>query len=99
MTDRQLIKLAWDVRSEVVYGSSRGCCVLAAPLLCERLQAAGVLARVAQGDVGKSGHLWVALPDGRILDATGDQFNWHKLPPVYLEPRPGCCKVKPKKED
>lgn len=39
---------------------------------------------------GSRGHVWIELADGRIIDATADQFNgrWLKFPKVYIGPLP-----------
>lgn len=49
------------------------------------LRAAGVEAMAEKADFPGhpevASHMWLRLPDGRILDPTADQFG---LPPVYL---------------
>jgi hypothetical protein len=50
----------------------------------------GVETELVEADFGWTNHCWLALPDGRILDPTADQFVGHgaTLPPVYLGPLP-----------
>jgi hypothetical protein len=46
----------------------------------------GIEARCIEGAFGDWSHLWLELPDGRVLDATADQFNDgnRQMPPIYL---------------
>lgn len=43
---------------------------------------------VYESDVGKWNHLWLRLPNGRVIDCTADQFNKRgkrpKYPQVYI---------------
>ena len=94
MTDKKILKLACQIRNIYVgNNSSRGYCILVSQKLHRELIAVGCPCTVMQGSVGRHGHLWVQLEDGRILNATGDQFTRHRLPPVYLGPRPHCYKI------
>ena len=43
---------------------------------------------LVEADFGFSNHVWLQLPDGRIIDATADQFKRAKLPAVYIGPLP-----------
>jgi hypothetical protein len=43
----------------------------------------GVDVEVCESRVGDWNHIWLLLPDGRVLDPTADQFD-ATLPVVYL---------------
>jgi hypothetical protein len=45
----------------------------------------GIETSLEEADLGHTNHVFLRLPDGRILDATADQFD---LPCVYLGPLP-----------
>lgn len=42
--------------------------------------------KVYEGDVGEWNHIWLSMPDGRVIDCTADQFNKGKrrYPKVYI---------------
>lgn len=63
------------------------CFAVCAPL-AGLLRLHGIEARVVEGfpsDGDFYNHVWLELPDGRVLDPTADQFA--DMPPVYLGPR------------
>ncbi len=92
--DRELLRVARAARERITLGASSGgyCAVVCVPLAAY-LSRRGLGAVAVEGGVGGGWqHSWVQLPDGRILDPTGDQFNrqpWAKrLPQIYLGPKP-----------
>lgn len=48
----------------------------------------GLKTRLYESDLGEMNHIWMMLPDGRVLDPTADQFNWFfphmNYPQVHL---------------
>lgn len=90
MNDKQLIRFATQFRKGILGGnSSEWMCAAVSWPLSTLLAAHGVPNRIVEGDLGECNHVWLALEDGRVLDATADQFNWcnpNPLPPVYLGP-------------
>lgn len=48
----------------------------------------GIKCHVVRGPEGE--HYWIELEDGRIIDATADQYNseFRKMPKVYIGPKP-----------
>jgi hypothetical protein len=57
------------------------CMAVSAPLQGLLAALYGVETELETVDFPESNHVWLRLPDGRILDATADQFG---LEPVYL---------------
>jgi len=62
-------------------------------MVCFALQgflyfALGLETCLYEGDLGEMNHIWMMLPDGRVLDPTADQFNFwfphKKYPKVHL---------------
>lgn len=90
MTDKQLVRFAAQFRKGMLgkESSHRRCAMVSWPL-ASLLSASGVECRTVEGDLGFCNHVWIELEDGRVLDATLDQFNdppgfvW---PAVYLGP-------------
>lgn len=90
MTDEEIISTATDFRDGILDGGKSWmmCFAVSAPL-AGYLRWAGVGAELIEGDLGEFNHFWIRLGDGRVLDATADQFNdygFDKMPPVYLGP-------------
>lgn len=93
--DSELVALASEFREAIIAdrGSPVGMCACVSQIIESFLcLAKGCDVRMVQGEVFGAHHAWLEFPDGRILDATGDQFNsvpmcW-RLPPVYLGARP-----------
>ena len=55
------------------------------------LNFSGRACKVVKGEVNGCNHFWIALPDGRIIDPTADQFprpNGPPMPKVYIGPLP-----------
>jgi hypothetical protein len=61
----------------------------------------GYETKLVKGEIDVSadyviGHYWLALPDGRIIDPTADQFEsptGEKMPEVYIGERPEWYRV------
>ncbi len=88
MTDRQLVRHAREFRDGILDGdpSTSMCFAICAPL-AGLLKFYGVEVELVEGmnDIGN--HVWLRLPDGRVLDPTADQYNGvhgATFPPVYL---------------
>jgi hypothetical protein len=78
--------------------SSRDWCFAISSALCGYLSAIhGYHCELVSGKVGRYHHSWIQLKDGRIIDATADQFknpNGESMPPVYIGKKPEWYKVK-----
>jgi len=91
MTDRQLKRVALNFRKGLLGNRpSRFMCAAVCWPLAGFLSAYGIEAvaeevEFPQALQGCSNHIWLRLPDGRILDPTADQFG---LEPIYLGPVP-----------
>lgn len=91
MTDEEILFVARDFREGVLAGrDSYGMCAMVCLPLAGLLNYYGVAAEVIASALHHnedfSNHLWIRLPDGRVLDPTADQFEGLNLPPVYLGP-------------
>lgn len=93
MSDAELIQFATDFREGILNGESSAymCAAVCWPL-AGLLRYDGFPCETEESDLGICNHIYIRLPDGRVLDPTADQFNWcsvEQLPPVYLgEPKP-----------
>jgi hypothetical protein len=96
LNDKTLIQLSTQFRYGVIgrKSSSKECYKVAAPL-CAYFKFLKVECSLIEGyvTIGEAitNHYWLALPDGRILDPTADQFNEVKkqnMPKVYLGEKP-----------
>lgn len=90
ITDKKLIKTARDFRDGLLDGApSFAMCAAVCYPLEGYLSAFGISARaeMVQFPLNPTwaNHVFLRLPDGRILDPTADQFG---LEPVYLGPFP-----------
>ena len=92
MRDRDLIQIATEYRNGLLGGrSSLNQCAIVTYSLCGFLRMCGV---ECETEEPPEGHVYLRLADGRVLDATADQFNdrleehglTEPLPPVYLGP-------------
>lgn len=90
MNDKQLRAFARSFRKGMIdKQSSEDCCAMVCWPLAGLLSAHGVEAQAIEGEtIWGVNHVWLRLPDGRVLDPTIDQFNrvWLKkpFPKVYL---------------
>lgn len=83
MTDKQLKRVASEMRAGIIgKGSSTDMCmVVSAPLQGMLSALYGLDTEIEEVDFLDTNHVFLRLPDGRILDATADQFG---LEPIYL---------------
>jgi hypothetical protein len=96
VTDAELLKASTEFRDGLLDctqfgGDPTGMCFAVSSALGGYLSMLGLDCRLAEDDFGFTNHVWLVLPDGRVLDATADQFNRRlrcKLPKVYLGPMP-----------
>lgn len=92
LTDKQLIRIARDMRAGILgtRSSVDMCMVVSAPLQSMLSALYGVVCELEEvwldeTPQGTTNHVFLRLPDGRILDPTADQFG---LDPIYLGPLP-----------
>ena len=82
MTDRQLLKATRQFRDGILEGrSSDRMCFMVCFALQGFLSACGLETLLIEAEFRDTNHVWLQLPDGRVLDPTADQFG---LAPVYL---------------
>lgn len=84
MTDTALVKQVEAFRSGILWHTtSHGMCFAVSAPLQAYLSFLGLHTKLVQGRYKRMEHYWLELPDGRILDATADQFSV-TMPAVYL---------------
>lgn len=84
--DATLLEIATEFRDAIVgTGASTNRCGMVCYPLADYLAFLGVDVVLHESWVGRMNHVWLLLPDGRVLDPTADQFD-ASLPPVYLGP-------------
>lgn len=84
MTDSTLIQNVTEFRSGILWHTtSHGMCFAVSAPLQAYLSFLGLHTKLVQGRYKRREHYWLELPDGRILDATADQFD-AEMPVVYL---------------
>ncbi len=88
MTDKQLVKIARDMRKGILgkRSSTDMCMIISAPLQGVLSALYGVACELEEiwldeTPRGTTNHVFLRLSDGRILDATADQFG---LDAIYL---------------
>lgn len=88
MRSRELISIARQFRRGILgtRPSADMCMVVAAPLQGFLAAVYGIETVLVEVDFGTTNHVYLRLPDGRILDPTADQFPG--MPDVYLGPWP-----------
>lgn len=92
VTDGGLVRVARQFRKGLLgRKSSRGTCGMVSMALGGYLAFLGIKTEYVETDLQDApteaaNHAWLRLPDGRVLDATADQFDELGLPPVYLGP-------------
>lgn len=100
MTDADLIKTAQEFRKGLLGSrTSRSMCFMVSAPLLSLLSLYGVSGQLDKAEVYRETkhactmvqHWFIRLQDGRILDATADQFltpTRNRMPPVYLGETP-----------
>lgn len=87
ISDKELKKICSEFRKGILCGedSKMKCAMVTLPLR-GYLKMIGVETCVIEGVFGDYNHLWLELPDGRVIDCTADQFNRRgcKYPKVYI---------------
>lgn len=91
MTDKQLKRIAREFRRGILgkRPSKLMCMAVSAPLQGLLSALYGVECVLEELDFPQCNHVFLRLPDGRILDATADQFG---LEAVYLGEVPDVYK-------
>jgi hypothetical protein len=87
VSDDDLVEFATEFRAGILDGrASRFMCAAVSWPLAALLRCHGLSCETVESDLGDCNHVWIRLADGRVLDATADQFNyfWTQYPPVYL---------------
>ena len=106
MTDKQLLKTATSFTKGLLgKRNSVGWCYGVSFSLQSYLRMCNFKTEIIEGEIktniGLHQHFWLKLDDGRILDATADQFNSHKIPSqmprIYLGEKPKYYKPLTKK--
>ena len=94
-TDDEILAVVTDFRKGILEDAAPHgeCFTVSSPLAGYLSFLTGQSYRCVEGKVGKWFHMWVECPDGRIIDATADQFNSlrrrrRNLPPIYFGPKP-----------
>lgn len=97
MKERELLSLVKKYREVILKGkSSKHKCYAISKPLSELLNNMGILCELTRGyyDGGKENHGqhdWITLKDGRIIDATADQFkkpDGSDMPEIYFGEKP-----------
>lgn len=83
--DKQLKTFCREFRKGMLERmSSKGKCAMVSWALQGYLSwALKLKTKVYEGEVGEWNHLWLVMPDGRVIDCTADQFG-KKYPKVYI---------------
>lgn len=83
MTDTQLKRVAREFRKGVLGKRSARlmCMAVSAPLQGLLSALYGMDTELEEVQFPEGNHVWLRLPDGRVLDATADQFGRE---PIYL---------------
>lgn len=97
MTDKQLLKAVTSFRFGLIGNNSSSlmCMAVSAPLQ-GFLYVCGINTELINGGIDGiwCNHVWLKMSDGRIIDATADQFNETAksdkmiMPKVYIGERP-----------
>jgi hypothetical protein len=97
MSDKKIKRIAIEFRKGILGDrqSKSWCFAVSAPL-CSYLSVCGIRGNVVEGKVGRHHHCWIELKDGRIVDATADQFknpDGEPMPSVFVGLKPEWYKV------
>ena len=84
-TDAQLKTMCREFRKGMLDRmSSKGKCAMVSWALQGFISfATGIQTKVYECEVGEWNHLYLMMPDGRVIDCTADQFG-KKYPQVYI---------------
>lgn len=86
MSERELRRVVTEFRDGILCGRpSEGMCFAVCAALQGYLDMFGLDTEMVEANFAEINHVWLRLPDGRIIDPTADQFG---LPPVYIGPLP-----------
>jgi len=101
MSDKELLKITSQFTKGILgkHQSSSMCFAVSAPLQ-GFLSVCGFETQLIEGEIEVSknelwNHFWLKLPDGRILDATANQFRTpdnKEMPKIYLGEKPNWYK-------
>lgn len=90
MSDEELLSIAEEFREGILDGDTSAlmCAAVSWPLqgylsALYHVEAECIETDVSLPDGGTINHVWLRLPDGRVLDPTADQFGFAA---VYLGP-------------
>lgn len=89
MKDKEIIRITTEFRDGMLDGRpSNWTCGMVCFALRGYLEFLGLETSLYESDLGEMNHIWMMLPDGRVLDPTADQFNhWfphRQYPKVHL---------------
>ncbi len=85
MRDKKLAKICKAFRDGLLEkASSRLMCAVVCRPLAGFLSCVGIETEVEFLEFDWGNHMFLRLPDGRVLDPTADQFRDLNLPPVYI---------------
>lgn len=94
-TKQDLIDVAMDMREPIVGNDpTNRCFMTSVPIAAYFIECFGIECSISTGWFGNIAHTWIDFSDGRVLDATGEQFNENliesmQFPEVYFgEPHP-----------
>lgn len=91
-TYSQIIHLVTEFRKGLLGSkTSHQMCFVVSSALAGYLNFSGLTCKATEGFVGEQHHFWITLLDGRIIDATADQFvkpDGSKMPSVYIGKKP-----------
>lgn len=97
MTDSELQYIVSEFRRGILgRRTSYGMCFVICLPLRSYLAALGCDTELMEADFGHTNHIWLQLPDGRIIDPTADQFQTPeggKMPKVYIGALPEWYKA------
>lgn len=87
LTETQIKQICLEFRRGILgRRKSRGQCGKVSWALQGYLSFFGVQTEVCEGDVGEWNHIYLRMPNGKVIDATADQFSTAKTkyPQVYI---------------
>jgi hypothetical protein len=99
--DKELIKTATQFTKGILgKRKSNSMCFVVSIALQGYLSILGIESTIVEGEIKNENtlhnHFWLKLSDGRILDATADQFlmpDGKKMPRTFLDKKPKWYKI------